>query len=170
MKAFKNRNIFERWMAMRLGIVKGAHLLVAPLYSASFGPFLAENKKRTYNISSPNLCLSNFIRRAEDSDRSGELPPTRYQTGHRLALSAATHRPIRRAEASDRSGVLQPVDVKPGIDSHCPRRPAAKFCRGCRRFLLCPRRRSGLPAPANWGQIPGIAPPCCPAEDSGSDR
>ena len=45
MKAFKNRNIFERWVAMQLGIVKGAHLLVAPLYSASFGPFLAETRK-----------------------------------------------------------------------------------------------------------------------------
>ena len=30
---------------MRLGIVKGALLLVAPLYSASFGPFLAETRK-----------------------------------------------------------------------------------------------------------------------------
>mgnify|MGYP003530059775 CR=1 FL=1 len=45
MQAFKNRNIFECWMAMRRGIVKGAHLLVAPLYSASFGPFLAETRK-----------------------------------------------------------------------------------------------------------------------------
>ena len=45
MQAFKNRNIFECWMAMRLGIVKGALLLVAPLYSASFGPFLAETRK-----------------------------------------------------------------------------------------------------------------------------
>ena len=45
MEAFKNRNIFECWMAMRLGIVKGAHLSVAPLYSVSFGPFLAETRK-----------------------------------------------------------------------------------------------------------------------------
>jgi hypothetical protein len=45
MKAFKNRNIFECWMAMRLGIPKGAHLLEAPLRSASFGTFLAETRK-----------------------------------------------------------------------------------------------------------------------------
>ena len=31
--------------AMRRGIVKGAHLPVAPLYSASFGTFLAETRK-----------------------------------------------------------------------------------------------------------------------------
>ena len=30
---------------MRLGIPKGAHLLVAPLRSASFGTFLAETRK-----------------------------------------------------------------------------------------------------------------------------
>ena len=33
MEAFKNRNIFGRWMAKRRGILKGAHLLVAPLES-----------------------------------------------------------------------------------------------------------------------------------------
>ena len=44
-QALKNRNIFERWMAMRLGIPKGAHLLEAPLRSASFGTFLAETRK-----------------------------------------------------------------------------------------------------------------------------
>ncbi len=32
-------------MAMRRGIPKGAHLLVAPLRSASFGTFLAETRK-----------------------------------------------------------------------------------------------------------------------------
>jgi len=45
MKAFKNRNIFECWMAMRQGIPKGAHLCVAPLRSASLGTFLAETRK-----------------------------------------------------------------------------------------------------------------------------
>ena len=45
MKAFKNRYIFECWMAMRLGIPKGAHLLEAPLRSVSFGTFLAETRK-----------------------------------------------------------------------------------------------------------------------------
>ena len=51
MKAFKNRNIFECWMAMRRGIVKGAHLLVAPLYSDSFGTFLAETRKVRISLS-----------------------------------------------------------------------------------------------------------------------
>ena len=32
-------------LAMRLGIVKGAHLLVAPLYSASLGHLSCRNKK-----------------------------------------------------------------------------------------------------------------------------
>ena len=45
MEAFKNRNIFECWMAMRLGFAKGVHLHVTPLCSASFGPFLAETRK-----------------------------------------------------------------------------------------------------------------------------
>ena len=45
MKAFKNRNIFECWMAMRLGIPKGAHLLEAPLRSASLGHLSCRNKK-----------------------------------------------------------------------------------------------------------------------------
>ena len=51
MKAFKNRDIFECWMAMRRGIPKGAHLCVAPLRSASFGTFLAETRKV------PRVCL-----------------------------------------------------------------------------------------------------------------
>ena len=48
MEAFKNRNIFECWMAMRRGIVKGRDWPVAPLYSVSFGPFLAETRKGRY--------------------------------------------------------------------------------------------------------------------------
>jgi len=55
MKAFKKRNIFECWMAMRRGIVKGAHLPVAPLYSASLGTFLAETRKVQIQRQSDNL-------------------------------------------------------------------------------------------------------------------
>ena len=47
-QVFKNRNIFEYRSAMRLGFPKGALLLVAPLWSLSFGTFLGETRKVRY--------------------------------------------------------------------------------------------------------------------------
>ena len=107
MKAFKNRNIFERWMSMRLGIVKGAHLLVAPLYSASFGPFLAETRKGHITTVLQICTLSNAVKKCRWHVLGKEKRPTTFVVSFVFALPIFTARTTIVTPSEQSGGLFQ---------------------------------------------------------------